>query len=728
MSSLDAVEAPRRRLDSAILLLALAMFGVASYLFLRALYIQYPVILADEELYALHAKFLNNPRFPIQMPNVFFFLVYHSASWFGENHFAFAKLLNAAFFAMSVLPLYAIARKFLSQPGAYLFSVAVVLAPISSYSVYVMPEAMFFFAFWILTYLLVVKLPADIIYGGIYLGLALAALSAIKPHGLIIAGTFPVVVGILYFASSGDVSLGTLVEASIGCVEALVVGRFAIQYLAHGDFSVLLFGNLYQEVSKPPPVAVALKWTAKTIHQPAMVLGLGHFLWHFAQGHLAYVSVLFWPALALVVWPAESVRGALEESLSYRLLRAFSLTALALLLAIVATVGVDFASLYEVELCRLHGRYYDFLFPALLLLFLARTRRNSSLPRQATLFRIITIGGAIAASALAYHSRLDYCVNFVDFPEIRWLASSDAHLGFAIAGCIVTAIAIASFNWTWARIACCGTLAVLALLSSNAIFRDQIAQVEGPPAEDLAAIAVRNLMRNQIDDGVVFSKVDHDPRSYRVMLQLYSLSRRRLLNQPALTGDDIPSGTKWILLLDSYRVEVPYYSRITERGFELVTLSPDLLSAAAGSSLESYPRFYDLSRTGAALVSLTGFNLPEEKSVWTRDPVARIYFDTPIAGKVELAIKAHAYGPNSGRPITLKVGNLERQVKFYGDDSEVGISGELKEPANYLELSGMLAISPSVFEHAADPRPLGIAISYIRIGRPEQSEVKTQPP
>ena len=376
MSSLDPVEAPRRRLDSAILPLALAMFGVASYLFLRALYIQYPVILADEELYALHAKFLNNPRFPIQMPNVLFFLVYHSASWFGENHLAFAKLLNAAFFAMSVLPLYAIARKFLSKPSACLFSVAVVLAPISSYSVYVMPEAMFFFAFWILTYLVVVKLPADIIYGGIYLGFALAALSAIKPHGLIIAGTFPVVVGILYFASSGEVSLGKLVEASIGCVEALVVGRFAIQYLAHGDFSVLLFGNLYQEVSKPPPVAVALKWTAQSIHQPAMVLGLGHFLWHFAQGHLAYVSVLFWPALALVVWPVESARGALEESLSYRLLRAFSLTALAFLLAMVATVGVDFASLYEVELCRLHGRYYDFLFPALLLLFLARTRRN----------------------------------------------------------------------------------------------------------------------------------------------------------------------------------------------------------------------------------------------------------------------------------------------------------------------------------------------------------------
>src|SRR5579863_9904963 len=201
MSSVTPRESSRSRIGSLALLLALTVLGIAGILFLRALYIQYPVILADEELYALHAKYLNNPRFAIQMPNVLFFLIYHSASWFGENHFAITKLLNAVFFGMSILPLYAVAREFLSKTGAYFFSVAVVFSPISSYSVYMMPEALFFFAFWVLAYVVVVKLPTDIIYGGVYLGFATAALSAIKPHGLIIAGTFPVVFGILYFCN-----------------------------------------------------------------------------------------------------------------------------------------------------------------------------------------------------------------------------------------------------------------------------------------------------------------------------------------------------------------------------------------------------------------------------------------------------------------------------------------------------------------------------------------------
>jgi phosphoglycerol transferase len=148
------------------------VLGIAALLFVRALYIQYPVILADEALYALHATFLNNPRFAVQLPNVLFFLIYHSASWFGGNHFAITKLLNAIVFALSLVPLYAIAREFLSNTGAYLFAVAVVLSPISSYTAYVMPEAMFFFAFWVLAYVVLVKLPANIIYGGVYLGFA----------------------------------------------------------------------------------------------------------------------------------------------------------------------------------------------------------------------------------------------------------------------------------------------------------------------------------------------------------------------------------------------------------------------------------------------------------------------------------------------------------------------------------------------------------------------------
>src|SRR5580658_806340 len=145
-SAIESPIASTSRSESTIALL-LGFIAVAGFLFLRALYVQYPVVFADEELYALHAKYLYDPRFAVLMPNVFYFLVYHPASWFGASHLTIAKLFNAAFFGLALFPLYAIAAKFLSKTGAYVFSVFVLFSPVTSYSVYVMPEAMFFLVF-----------------------------------------------------------------------------------------------------------------------------------------------------------------------------------------------------------------------------------------------------------------------------------------------------------------------------------------------------------------------------------------------------------------------------------------------------------------------------------------------------------------------------------------------------------------------------------------------------
>ncbi len=204
------------------------------------------------------------------------------------------------------------------------------------------------------------------------------------------------------------------------------------------------------------------------------------------------------------------------------------------------------------------------------------------------------------------------------------------------------------------------------------------------------------------------------------MLQLYSLSERRVLDQPALTNNNIPPGVKWVLLLDKYRVEVPYYSRVAKQAFELITLSPGLVSAQAGSEMDSYPRLYDLSKHGTRQIHRSGFHEPEESSVWTAEPIARVYFDTPALGQIEVTVKAHAYGPNIGRTITIKIGGAEKQVKFYAQETEVKLTASLTKPADYLEFSGMLGTSPAQFEHAPDPRLLGIAISSISIARADQ--------
>jgi phosphoglycerol transferase len=717
-SAIESPIASTSRSESTIALL-LGFIAVAGFLFLRALYVQYPVVFADEELYALHAKYLYDPRFAVLMPNVFYFLVYHPASWFGASHLTIAKLFNAAFFGLALFPLYAIAAKFLSKTGAYVFSVFVLFSPVTSYSVYVMPEAMFFLVFWTLVYLVVVKLPSNLIRGGVYFGFTIAVLSTIKPHGLILFGALPVALAVLRQDSRDQISWSMLVKTAAGSMLAFIVGRFGIEYLACRDFAISLLGIIYSSAFSPP--AGSTSW---------ILWGF----WHLLRGHLASLGILFWPALLVVAWPSQTSNERQRETVSFGLLRGFSFAALGLILAMVVKASLDFTMLNEVQLCHLHGRYYDFLLPALVLLFLARTRRNTC-PRHATLFRIILIGGACVACALAYYALPTYCVNFVDFPDIRWIAMSTGHLALAMAGCIITAIALAFFKWNIARLVYCASLIMLGLMSSSQVFSDQILAISGPPSADLAAIAVRNLLGSNVDDGVVVAKPEDD-HSYRALFQLYSLSQRLIIDRDTLTQSDLPKGVKWALLLDRYRVDIPYYARMRERDFDLILLSPIAVLASHGSVMESYPRFYSLSKDGQRPVFTNGFDLPENGATWTREPTARVYLDAPISGSVEIAIKAHAYGPNVGRPIRIKVGNIDTRCRFFWPDNEVKIIGNLTSPADYIEFSGMLGVSPAQFEHSNDTRPLGIGVSTIQINRiatpgasnPEPSRFSTEVP
>ena len=156
-------------------------------------------------------------------------------------------------------------------------------------------------------------------------------------------------------------------------------------------------------------------------------------------------------------------------------------------------------------------------------------------------------------------------------------------------------------------------------------------------------------------------------------------------------------------------------------GYDLILLSPSKVSAKAGSEMDSYPRLYDLSKHGTRLIHRSGFHEPEENSVWTSEPVARIYFDTPVLGQIEVTVKALAYGPNIGRTITITIGGTEKQVKFSAQETEVKLTANLTKPADFLEFSGMLGTSPAQFENAPDPRLLGIAVSSVSIVRTDQS-------
>ena len=556
------------------LALVLTSLIVTSILFVRALFVQYPVVLSDEALYSLHAKFLNNPHFAPTMPNILYFYLYHPTAWFGVNHAVVAKIFNAGFFGLALFPLYATARQFLSSIAAYMFSVLVVCSPISSYSVYIMPESMYFFIFWVLVYIVVARLPNDAMWGAAYAGLALAALSATKPHGLILIATVPLVLVGLHFQRPDQSSVSRLIRANLGYLTAFVVGRLILNYLAVGAFLISPLGNYYEELFTPAM-------------RPKRAL-LSSALWFSIRGHLSYLAILFWPAVAFIIWPSELPARRARENPHYVALLGFSFSTLLLLILMAAKYTVDVhGAVAPKQICRLHGRYYDFALGTLVLLFLAKTNSAHRTQKWPKLFRCILGGGTIVAATAAYFAFLDYCPNFVDFPEVVCFSMFPIGLALVISGSIGSAACFAFAAPATARRVYLTLLVGLAFTTSAAIFVGQILFVWPAPKPDLAAIAVRNLVPAEIDDGIVLARTE-DARTYRALFQLDSLSERRIVNQPVLTSGDIPPGKKWALLLDPYRLDLPYTSTVQGNRFQFVQLAPaEGIATTAGAETES---------------------------------------------------------------------------------------------------------------------------------------------
>jgi hypothetical protein len=367
-----------------------------------------------------------------------------------------------------------------------------------------------------------------------------------------------------------------LIRAILLYLAAFVIGRLIINYVVLGNFLVSLFGSYYAKTLTP-----SLKATV-----PLLPPGM----WFSMSGHLSYLAVLFWPAIMLALWPSEVSSAPTRPDVHYVALLSFSFAALVLLIAIVAKYTADVTGTTSADLvCRLYGRYYNFVLGTLVLLFLARMSPSSAPPRWPKIFAAVVMVGAIASAAAAYFKFADYCPNLVDFPEVMVFSKFRSGFVLVILGSLGSATAVAFLARTTARLLYLSFIGTLAMVTSVAVFVGQVLFISPPPTCDLAAIAVRDLVPDQINDGMVLAR-DEDARSFCAMFQLYSLSEQRILDKAELTAADIPPGKKWALLLDPYILRLPYYSTLRGKDFQFVEFAPGGMVARDGARPESSPR------------------------------------------------------------------------------------------------------------------------------------------
>lgn len=120
-----------------------------------------------------------------------------------------------------------------------------------------------------------------------------------------------------------------------------------------------------------------------------------------------------------------------------------------------------------------------------------------------------------------------------------------------------------------------------------------------------------------------------------------------------------------------------------------------------------YPRFVRTVR---------GFSTHEARQRWTDGPVAAITFAEPLPRSFALRVEVvRAFGPNVGKPVTVKVGDWKGEMTVGDAPQTVELKVASSAPADTIEFVIPQPTSPRSLGQSADPRLLGFGFKRLSV-------------
>lgn len=397
-------------IDGADLTLVVGMAAAFVFLLFRNIGL-HPVVFADEWVYSMGSR-LTKLR-SADPPLYIYFFAYRLTKHCGSQFLEGARILNDIFFVAGAPLIYFVARKVTSKPIATLVTMLSLLGPINTYTAYFMPEAMYFFVFWVLTWFALNFRQVRPSYYGTAIGTLLGTLMLVKVNAIFL---LPGVAGFVVWSNVRDKSSQSL-RASIVTlsymIAAAVVVRLGIGYLCAGTAGLNVLGTRYGSL-------------AASSLTPARLSQLTGQIFGVLRGHAVSLALLFGVPLASIITilfqgGASEAEGddALHSIASY----SFALVLPLLIVVAYFTVSVIGEGPYE-SLARLHMRYYDFVFPLFLIVVAgqipAKGRRN---PYVMGLSVLVLVGLIVYSLTSLLHF---YSPNLIDCPELHGVTAGRA--------------------------------------------------------------------------------------------------------------------------------------------------------------------------------------------------------------------------------------------------------------------------------------------------------------
>jgi len=306
----------------------------------------YGASLAIQEGWNLPIRFSN-----AEIPNYFFSAVYHVAFLSAQaQSLIIARILNGLFLSATAVIFFVLLGKYLRTSEAFLAATGLTLSYFGVFSIYFMPESLFFFLFWLTVYLYVFVDSPSVLVKAAGIGVLTALLALTKPHGLAVAAGWAAV---LFLAPGSSYSTNFRSRLASAVVFGLVFtfSWFTVSYVITGTIQTDPVGDMYRGYIKPLIYSDSIISTVKV-----------------AFRHIGYLA--FFSAFPLFTVAATCRKLPPEVATSVaRLLLAGTFFS-AVLIAICAKFTVDIAAMYpSMSLSRSHLRYYLVSLPLLVIPF-----------------------------------------------------------------------------------------------------------------------------------------------------------------------------------------------------------------------------------------------------------------------------------------------------------------------------------------------------------------------
>ena len=649
-----------------------------------------PSVLGDEWTYSLYSRLL--PVSQAQVPSFLYFLIYRSSNMCGPDFMGCVRMLNAGFFVAAAPFIFMLARRHM-QPGlALLLTLASLLGPVSTYTAFFMPEAMYFFLFWVFAWLVLAIAPQASARNGLVAGATLGVMCLVKLHALFLLGGYcGYLLATCVLGREPSRFRGTW-QGVIAALLAFLAARFGFGGLIAGRQGLDLLGGFYAAQASSsfshPDLGSLLRYGARSL--------LGH--------GLALVMLYAVPLACLFQLRRLPADGDARWADRQRLML-FGVAMLSTLVAVTVyfTANVPDGNPLE-ALRRLHMRYYDFALP-LLYLVAGAWIHDDRPPSRGDAVRHVAAAllvGSLSALAAWYRFR-GFAPNRIDAPEL-YGAVVDPHffhvisaLGLGILAMWFISRRLGTTLYAWIFVP------VFALGASHLVAREA-AQRRIPDTYDTAARTARALLASQRSGVVIVG--DDLFKLVQAQFQLDAADSTVVTLPPGqpVGADRLPAGSKWVLAIGVHPMQAASVSAQHFGGFALYRLPA--------------PFHIDFNGSSPDLGPVQGLSGVEGFGRWSDADEVVLHFTRPLPASASLHLVASAYGPNAGKPFTMTIGDETQTFTLAEQRQSVRLQFHNPPGLDHLRMKIPAATSPLALGRSSDNRRLGIALIGLDVGAP----------